>query len=157
MSESEWKKVCGEGELAEGALKLVKAGEDNVLVVRLEGRVFAVGNKCPHYECPLNEGVLLGRHVVCKCHDARFDLTTGKVISAPALNDLPVYPVRVEHGDVLLGPVEKAAVSQGGGNRRAHLPPRGRRRGRKFRCRDAAQGGLCGPHRDDHSRGRPAL
>lgn len=108
MSESEWKKVCGEGELAEGALKLVKAGEDNVLVVRLEGRVFAVGNKCPHYECPLNEGVLLGRHVVCKCHDARFDLTTGKVISAPALNDLPVYPVRVEHGDVLLGPVEKA-------------------------------------------------
>ena len=44
----------------------------------------------------------------CKCHDARFDVTTGKVLSAPALNDLPTYPVRIEGGDILLGPVEKA-------------------------------------------------
>jgi len=107
MGESNWQKVCRESDLAEGALRLVKAGEDDVLVVRVEGRVFAVGNKCPHYECPLNEGVLLGRVVVCRCHDARLDVTTGKVVSAPALNDLPVYPVRVENGDVMVGPVEK--------------------------------------------------
>ena len=105
--EGNWQKVCRESDLAEGSPRLVKAGEDDVLVVRVGGRVFAVGNKCPHYECPLNEGVLLGSVVVCRCHDARLDVTTGKVISPPALNDLPVYPVRVENGDVLVGPAEK--------------------------------------------------
>jgi len=108
MAESEWRKGCGEKELAEGGQKLVTAGEDPVLLTRLDGKIYAVGNKCTHYECKLNEGVLLGRTVICRCHDARFDLTTGKVISPPALNDLPVYPVKVEGGDVLLGPVQKA-------------------------------------------------
>lgn len=108
MAESEWRKVCGEGELAEGGQKLVTAGEDPVLLTRLDGKIYAVGNKCTHYECKLHEGVLLGRTVVCRCHDARFDVTTGKVVSPPALNDLPVYPVKVEGGDVLLGPVQKA-------------------------------------------------
>ncbi len=108
MVESEWRKVCRVDELAEGAPKLVKVGEDDVLVVRLAEGVHAVGNKCPHYECPLNEGVIRGSEVVCKCHDARFDLASGRMISPPALNDLPVYPVKVEAGEVLLGPVQKA-------------------------------------------------
>jgi apoptosis-inducing factor 3 len=104
----DWQKVCRDAELAEGASLLVKLGDADVHLSRLDGKVYAVGNKCTHYECPLNEGARLGRVVVCRCHDARFDITTGKVLSAPALNDLPVYPVRIEAGDVLLGPVEKA-------------------------------------------------
>jgi apoptosis-inducing factor 3 len=103
-----WQKVCADADLAEGASLLVKLGDDDVHLTRLDGKVYAIGNKCTHYECPLNEGAHLGRVVVCKCHDARFDVTTGKVLSAPALNDLPTYPVRIEGADILLGPVEKA-------------------------------------------------
>ncbi|HUI68945.1 MAG TPA: FAD-dependent oxidoreductase, partial [Spirochaetia bacterium] len=55
----------------------------------------------------LNEGMLLGHVVTCRCHDARFDVRSGKVLSAPALNDLPAYPVRIEAGDVLVGPAQK--------------------------------------------------
>ncbi len=98
MAESEeWKIVCRESDLAEGEPKLAAVGEEPVLVVRHEGKVFAVGNKCTHYECKLHEGFLLGGTVVCRCHDARFDIKTGRVLSPPALNDLPVYPVKVEH------------------------------------------------------------
>jgi apoptosis-inducing factor 3 len=104
----EWRKACRDDELVEGAPRLVKLGEDDVHLVRLDGRVYAVGNKCTHYECKLHEGVLLGRTVVCRCHDARFDVTTGKVLAAPALNDLPTFPVRVENGDILVGPAVKA-------------------------------------------------
>jgi apoptosis-inducing factor 3 len=108
MADSAWQKVCRDSDLVEGVSRTVKAGDDDVLLVRVEGAVRAVGNKCPHYECPLNEGALVGRVVVCRCHDARFDVTTGRMVSPPALNDLPVYPVRIENGDVLVGPAEKA-------------------------------------------------
>lgn len=107
MAESSWQKVCRDADLAEGAPRLVKVGDDDVHLLRVEGKVHAVGNKCTHYECALNEGALFGHVVVCKCHDARFDVTTGKVLSAPALNDLPVYAVRIEAGEIWLGPAEK--------------------------------------------------
>jgi NADPH-dependent 2,4-dienoyl-CoA reductase/sulfur reductase-like enzyme/nitrite reductase/ring-hydroxylating ferredoxin subunit len=107
MADSAWQKVCQDSDLQEGVSRTVKVGDEDVLLVRVEGTVRAVGNKCPHYECPLNEGALDGRVVVCRCHDARFDVTTGRMVSPPALNDLPVYPVRIEGGDVLVGPVEK--------------------------------------------------
>jgi apoptosis-inducing factor 3 len=110
MAEStgSWQKVCADADLAEGASILAKLGDDDIHLTRREGKVYAIGNKCTHYECALNEGAHMGRVVVCKCHDARFDITTGKVLAAPALNDLPTYPVRVESGDIMLGPMEKA-------------------------------------------------
>jgi apoptosis-inducing factor 3 len=107
MAEGPWQKVCRDAELPEGAPMLVKAGDNDVHLLRREGRVYAVGNKCSHYECPLNEGALIGATIVCRCHDARFDARTGKALSAPALNDLPVYEVKVEDGDILLGPAQK--------------------------------------------------
>lgn len=107
MSDEGWQKAGRLEDLREGSPVKVKVGEDDVCIVLLDGAVHAFGNKCPHYECPINEGVIVGNAVICRCHDARFDLRTGKLLSAPALNDLPVYPVRTENGDVLLGPVEK--------------------------------------------------
>ncbi len=107
MGDEGWRIVCRRDDLTEGTPVLVKAGDDDVLLTLLDGTVHAVGNKCSHYECPLNEGLALGNEVTCRCHDARFDLRTGKALSAPALNDLPAYPVRIDKGDVLVGPVDK--------------------------------------------------
>jgi apoptosis-inducing factor 3 len=107
MTGSEYQKVAKESDLVEGVPQLVKVGDADVLVVRLEGAVHAMANKCSHYECPLNEGAVFGHHVVCRCHDARFDLTTGRALAAPALKDLPTYPVRLEAGEVWLGPAQK--------------------------------------------------
>jgi len=107
MAESSWKKVCRDADLGEGVPRLVKVGDSDVLLVRVEGKVYAVGNKCTHYECGLNEGAFFGNVVVCKCHDARFDVTTGRALTAPALKDLPVHAVRIDDGDILLGPAQK--------------------------------------------------
>jgi apoptosis-inducing factor 3 len=112
MAESSWNKVCRDAELAEGSPRLVRSGDDEVMLVRLDGKVYAVGNKCPHYECPLNEGTLFGHEIICKCHNARFDVTTGRMLQAPSLKDLPVYPVRVEAGEISLGPAEKPRFSK---------------------------------------------
>jgi len=47
--------------------------------------------------------------VVCPNHKARFDVTTGKVLSPPAealsrpdIEDLPTYLVKVENQDIMI-------------------------------------------------------
>jgi NADPH-dependent 2,4-dienoyl-CoA reductase/sulfur reductase-like enzyme/nitrite reductase/ring-hydroxylating ferredoxin subunit len=107
MDETVWTSVAKESDLAEGALVVVTAGEEKILLVRLQGTVHAVGHKCPHYEEKLEKGALFGTQIVCKSHFARMDVTTGTVIAPPAFNDLPVYPVKVEKGEVWVGPVVK--------------------------------------------------
>jgi len=38
--------------------------------------------------------------IECPKHNGRFDLRTGRVLRAPAMVDLVVYPTRVEDGRV---------------------------------------------------------
>jgi NADPH-dependent 2,4-dienoyl-CoA reductase/sulfur reductase-like enzyme/nitrite reductase/ring-hydroxylating ferredoxin subunit len=107
MAETVWTRVGKETDFLEGTPVAVAAGEEKVLVVRIGGTVHAVGHKCPHYEEKLENGALLGTQIVCKSHLARMDVTSGRVVSPPAFNDLPVYPVKVEDGEVWVGPAVK--------------------------------------------------
>jgi nitrite reductase/ring-hydroxylating ferredoxin subunit len=59
------------------------------------GRLFAIDNICPHEGAPLAEGSLEGTIVTCPWHAAEFDLTSGKVLCPPAVEDVQSYPVFV--------------------------------------------------------------
>ncbi len=85
----------------------MKAGDAEVYLVRLDGAVRALGTECPHYHEPLIKGVLFGREIVCPAHFARLDARDGRMVSPPALDDLPRFPVKVQDGEVWVGPVEK--------------------------------------------------
>lgn len=107
MDDAAWIRVCRDDELAEGSPRVLKAGDQDVYLVRLGGEIRAVGTECPHYHEPLIKGALFGTEVVCPAHFARFDVRDGRMVSPPALDDLPRFPVKVEGGEVLVGPVEK--------------------------------------------------
>ncbi len=107
MDDAPWVRVCRDDELAEGEPRVLNAGGQDVYLVRLDGVVRAVGTECPHYHEPLIKGVLFGHEVVCPAHFARLDVRDGRMVSPPALDDLPRYPVKIENGEVLVGPVEK--------------------------------------------------
>lgn len=92
--------IAAEGELADGEMKQVAAGETNILVARVEGTYYAVGATCPHYGAPLASGVLCGRRLVCPWHQACFDVTTGGLLEPPALDGLPRFDVRVADGRI---------------------------------------------------------
>lgn len=66
-----------------------------------EAEVFATGGTCPHKGGPLAEGIVHGRRVTCPLHNWVFDLETGQALGADE-GQLPVYPVRIENGRVLL-------------------------------------------------------
>jgi hypothetical protein len=59
---------------------------------------------------PLSDGVLAGHIVTCPWHNARFDVRDGRMLAAPALNDLPSYEVKVEEGQVYVRQASKGTI-----------------------------------------------
>jgi len=69
-------------EIAEGGLATTKIGGKEILLAKVEGKIYALDNACGHLAYPLNEGRLDGHVVTCIWHYARFDVRTGEVLSA---------------------------------------------------------------------------
>jgi len=106
MAKKPWNQVAKEADLEDGVPIGVKVERKDVLVVRLGEQLCACGNKCTHYGAPLSDGLLTGKVITCPWHSARFDVTTGKALAAPALDDLPTFPVKVEEGELAVGPAQ---------------------------------------------------
>jgi nitrite reductase/ring-hydroxylating ferredoxin subunit len=88
-------------DLEPGHMIGVEAGGKEIVVVNLEGKFYAIGNRCTHMSCVLSDGALKGRSVTCPCHGSTFDVTTGSVIKGPAKKPEPAYPTKIEGEHVL--------------------------------------------------------
>lgn len=98
-----WVRAAAVGELAEGAMKPVALEGRSLALYHLDdGTWCASDNLCTHAFAALTEGWLEGCIIECPLHSGRFDLRTGAGQGAPIEDDLAVYPVRVEGGDVLV-------------------------------------------------------
>jgi 3-phenylpropionate/trans-cinnamate dioxygenase ferredoxin subunit len=98
MEDYQW--VADSAELTPGTMKSVRAAGVVVLLVNVEGEVYALSDFCTHSRCYLHNGKLEGKVVTCPCHFAEFDVTTGAVLAPPAREPLTMYPVKVEDGDI---------------------------------------------------------
>lgn len=96
----EWIDVATLADVPEGQMLAVDVRGQPVCLYNLGGSVYATQNVCTHAEASLAEGYIDGDCIECPLHQALFDIRTGKVKSAPATEDLRVYPVRVE-GEVI--------------------------------------------------------
>ena len=96
--------VCPVEELPPGSMKLVRAGLLEVGVYNCDGDLVAIEDRCSHDDGPLCEGDWDpdGCAVVCPRHGSRFDLETGIPMSLPAYESVPVYPVRVRDGMIVV-------------------------------------------------------
>jgi len=99
-------RVCALSELAEGECHLVGAAAagwtDDIAVFRDGADVYAVDDTCPHEEASLSEGWLEDGAIECPQHQSRFDLRSGKVLSAPATRDVTPHQVDIRDGAVWL-------------------------------------------------------
>jgi 3-phenylpropionate/trans-cinnamate dioxygenase ferredoxin subunit len=103
---SDFKPVAKVADIPVGTmLSVTLPNGEQVLVMNVDGDLCALPDRCSHEELELSAGELLpGGIIECAFHGAQFDCRTGAVRSAPAFEDLPTYPVRVEDGTVLVGP-----------------------------------------------------
>ena len=86
----------------EGEMLVVEHEGSTVTVAMLAGELHAFGDTCPHAGCSLAEGELDGQNVVCPCHMATFDVTTGEVVDGPAESGIPTWSVTVTAGALVL-------------------------------------------------------
>jgi len=101
--------VADVNEIPNGTMKSFMVGIQQVLVVNVNGKFYAMKNVCSHEEQSLSQGTLKGTTVTCPLHGAKFDVTTGKNIAGPKSGFFrgktpgnPVFEVKVEGGKVLV-------------------------------------------------------
>jgi apoptosis-inducing factor 3 len=100
MSDADWEKLCCEDDLKEGILAGFDLGKRRVVALRHNGAIHACSGKCTHYGAPLEQGFLKAHSITCPWHQARFDVTSGEMKAAPALDHLKHYETKVENGAV---------------------------------------------------------
>lgn len=94
--------VCSIDDLTDGEPRKETVRETTIAVVLTEGEVYAINDTCSHGQVSLAEGEVEGCLLECWLHGSQFDLRSGKPVSLPAIDPVPVYPVKVEDGTVFV-------------------------------------------------------
>jgi 3-phenylpropionate/trans-cinnamate dioxygenase ferredoxin subunit len=98
-SENGFVSVLDEKELGDGKMKLVIVEGTPVLLLKQNGQIFAINNRCPHMACGLSGGTLDGLVIVCPCHDWRFNVATGEYEVEPFFR-LTRYDWKIKSGKI---------------------------------------------------------
>jgi precorrin-3B synthase len=90
-----------DSQVAEGAGLTVEVEGKEYALFRINGRVHALDNACPHEGAPLAQGEVANGVITCPWHGWTFQACTGCSIN-PAGNDLKSYLVKVEKGRIFI-------------------------------------------------------
>ena len=104
-------KICAESDIELGsAVRVVIDGTPIAVVRDSAGTVHAIGDTCTHGDISLSEGFVEDDTLECWAHGSKFQLTTGKPLTLPAYEPVPVYVVTITDGDVYIDPSDTVAV-----------------------------------------------
>ena len=94
MTTQQWHEVSHLDDLWEGDMASYDVEGTSVLLVNVDGEVFAYKNRCPHQEWALDDGDLEDNKLTCAQHLWEFDVCTGKGIN-PSSSELVRYECQV--------------------------------------------------------------
>ena len=95
-------RLCSESDIADNSVcRFVVEGKE-ILVGKLAGKYYDLGEKCTQRGGPLSEGSLEGGVITCPWHYGQFDLARGEVRGPPRAEPLKSYELRVEGADILI-------------------------------------------------------
>lgn len=96
-----WHPVGALADFEEDKPEAVDVDGTPVAVVRTAaGKVHAIHDVCSHANVALSEGEVVDGEIECWLHGSTFSLATGKPTCLPAVEPVPVYPVKIEGDDV---------------------------------------------------------
>jgi nitrite reductase/ring-hydroxylating ferredoxin subunit len=122
MSKGEigFQKAANKKDIKEGGLLGVELEGNRIVLVKVNGQVFAIDAVCSHKGAPLEEGKLEGYNLTCPWHYAVFDVRNGKVSDRTVwAKNQTSFPVKVDEGtgDILVNVA--AGIRQKGGKEAA--------------------------------------
>lgn len=86
--------------------RLVDLGDTRIALFNFSGKYYAIEDVCSHDYSPMLgtgldlEELLDDQQIICPRHGARFCIKTGKALTAPAYEDITIFPVQVVDGMV---------------------------------------------------------
>ena len=92
--------VATTDEVKAGERIVVEVNDHYIAIFNVDNRYYAIEDVCTHDNGPLAEGYLEGTTIECPRHGARFDITTGKVLSMPAVKDVPRYQLQISGDEI---------------------------------------------------------
>ena len=90
---------------SEDFIKKVTGSGKKLCLVKTEGKLFAIQNKCPHAGAQLSNGWCSKGKIICPYHRQEFDLETGRGADGEH-NYVDTYPIEIQEDGVYIG-IEK--------------------------------------------------
>ena len=108
---SEAVRVCAVSEVSTSeAKRFVVDGIPIAVVQDSAGQIHAIGDTCTHGDISLSEGFVEDDTIECWAHGSKFSLHTGKPLSLPAYEPVPVFVVIVKDGGVYIDTSDTVAI-----------------------------------------------
>jgi len=85
-----------------GDLSALTVDGKKIAVAVEDGQAYAFDDACTHAQCALSGGEVEDGAVICPCHFAAFDVTTGAVRTGPAQTALRCYRAQLTDGTLTL-------------------------------------------------------
>ena len=89
-------------EVPPGKIVGVELEGKKIILSNFDGTIFAVSGICTHEYSELALGFMIEERVVCALHLSQFDLRTGEVFNAPAVEPLERFNVKIEGDSVFV-------------------------------------------------------
>jgi nitrite reductase/ring-hydroxylating ferredoxin subunit len=96
-----WVFAIEERDLKENGASIVFPKGLSVVLIKKDGRIYALSNKCAHMGCGMEGGVLKDYFVQCPCHDWRYDIRTGEFLETREIK-IRTFPWRLEDGKIYI-------------------------------------------------------
>ena len=95
--------ICAIDDLPLGERLFIQLGEVPVVIMNVNGEIYAIEDVCTHDNGPLGEGEIEDDEIICPRHGARFNIQTGEVLTLPAVVGVRTYPIKIEGNRILIG------------------------------------------------------
>ena len=91
--------------IIDGKGKVFTIGDRLVAMYKIDGKLYAFDDVCPHTDGSLGSGTLDGLLVKCPLHDWQFDVTNGECVTEEELENnwtVETFPVKFVNDDIIL-------------------------------------------------------
>jgi len=98
MARPDFVEVAKVDEVPVGRMKQIELDGKEIVIVNLDGKFYALNDRCSHTNAPLSMGHIQDSIITCPMHGARFDITTGKKVSDPKMPsfDIGSLPINMQ-------------------------------------------------------------
>ena len=80
-----------------GSAKAFSVKGREILLANLDGKFFAIEDRCSHEDSRLSLGCLKGNLISCTLHGSRFCVKTGIPEEEPAVDAVKTFKLRINH------------------------------------------------------------